>query len=83
MATPIMTLLKKGPKYLAGNQAADKAFARLQMAFNTAPTLKHPDPPKPFIIEVNTSKFRVGAVLAQHFGDKPKLYTVVFFSKNL
>lgn len=34
-------------------------------------------------MEVDASKTRVGDVLSQCFGDKPKLYPVAFFSRKL
>lgn len=48
--TPLTYQLKNGPKYLAWNTAADKAFKKLNTTFTTAPFLKHPDPPKPSIV---------------------------------
>lgn len=53
-----------------------RGFKNLKGAFTLAPTLKHPDPSKPFIVEVDTSETGVGGILSQRFGEKPKLYTV-------
>lgn len=37
----------------------------------------------PFFIKVDASEMGVGAVLSQRFGQKPKLHTVAFCSKEL
>lgn len=52
-------------------------------AFTIAPILKHPDPSKIFIVEVDALETGVGVVLSQNFGDKPKLHLVAFYSKKL
>lgn len=51
--------------------------------FTTAPILKHPDPTKPFVVEVDASEAGVGAILSQRFGENPKLHPVAFYSKKL
>lgn len=82
ISTPLTALFKKG-QHLTWNQAADEAFSRLKTVFTTAPILKHPDPSKPFIAEKDASKSGVEAVLYQHFGKKPKLHPVTFYSMKL
>ncbi|XP_060798244.1 uncharacterized protein LOC132900249 [Neoarius graeffei] len=82
-ASPLMALLKKGPKHLQWNPVAETAFAQLKSAFTSAPIFKHPDLMKPFIMEVDTSESWVGAVLLQRFGEKAKLQPVTFFSRKL
>lgn len=67
---------------LAWNEEAEEAFANLNMALFTAPILKHPDPDKPFIVEVDASDTGVGAILSQHPGHRPKMHPVAFFSKK-
>lgn len=54
-------------------------FRKLKTAFTTAPILGHLYPTRPFVVEVNASEARVGAVLSQYFAEKPKLHPVVFF----
>ncbi|XP_060780914.1 uncharacterized protein LOC132888837 [Neoarius graeffei] len=83
IAIPLTALLKKGPKRLQWNPMAEEAFGCLKQAFTSAPILQHLDPSKPFTLEVNASDMGVGAVLSQRFGEKQKLYPVVFFSKKL
>lgn len=56
---------------------------QLQEAFNTAPILKHPDPSRPFVMEVDALETGVGHILWQRFGDEPRLHPVAFFSKKL
>lgn len=84
IVNPSMTLLKRGPKRLAWNPAADKAFTKFNTVFTTAPILKHSDPSEHFTwsLQVHMGS-GVGAVLSQHFGNKPKLHPVAFFSRNI
>lgn len=49
----------------------------------TAPILKHPDPKKPFIVEVYASETVVGAILSQRFRERPKLHPMAYYSKKL
>lgn len=44
--------------------------------------LKHPNPEKPFTIEVDASESGVGVILLQRLGEK-KLHSIAFFSKKL
>lgn len=48
----------------------------------SAPIAKHPDPEKPFTVEVDASNNGVGAVLSQRFGENEKMHPVTFFSKK-
>lgn len=61
---------------LQWNPAADQAFKCLKAVFISGPILKHPDPSKPFIVEVDTSETGIGAVLSNWFVKKPKLHQV-------
>ncbi|KAK3515201.1 hypothetical protein QTP70_010606 [Hemibagrus guttatus] len=71
------------PKSLAWSPAAGKAFNLLKRAFTTAPLLVHPDPDKPFIVEVDASTTGVGAVLSQQQGNPSRLHPCAFFSRKL
>lgn len=51
--------------------------------FTTSPILKHPDTSRPFKIVVDDSESRIETVLSQHFGEKPKLHPITFYSKTL
>ncbi|KAK3514159.1 hypothetical protein QTP70_005092 [Hemibagrus guttatus] len=66
IANPLTSLLRNKPKSLPWSPSAEEAFATLKKAFATAPLLVHPDPDKPFIVEVDASMTGVGAVLSQH-----------------
>lgn len=59
------------------------ALNQFKEAFTTAPIIKHSDPSKPFVVEVDASEAGVGAILSQWFGDKPKRHPVAFFSWKL
>ncbi|KAK3524756.1 hypothetical protein QTP86_002500 [Hemibagrus guttatus] len=71
------------PKSLAWSPAAEEAFNLLKRAFTTAPLLVHPDPNKPFIVEVDASTTGVGAVLFQQQGNPSRLHPCAFFSRKL
>ncbi|KAI2663508.1 Transposon Tf2-9 polyprotein [Labeo rohita] len=60
-----------------------KAFTDLRQRFTTAPILHHPDPNKPFLVEVDASSTGVGAVLSQRQGQPPKTYQCAYFSHKL
>ncbi|XP_044031049.1 uncharacterized mitochondrial protein AtMg00860-like [Siniperca chuatsi] len=50
---PLTDLLRNKPKSLSWSAAADGAFNTLKEAFTSAPLLIHPDPEKPFVVEVD------------------------------
>lgn len=50
-----------------------------QKCINSGPILKHPDPERLFITEVDASETGVGVVLSQPFSETPKIYPVAFF----
>ncbi|KAI4902358.1 hypothetical protein NFI96_006631, partial [Prochilodus magdalenae] len=61
----------------------ESAFKELKIRFTTALLLTHPDPSRPFVVEVDASNVGVGAVLSQRGGETPKLYPVAYFSNKL
>ncbi|XP_048011540.1 uncharacterized mitochondrial protein AtMg00860-like [Megalobrama amblycephala] len=69
ITSPLTSLLRNKPKSLSWSPAATEAFNILKQAFTTAPLLVHPDPDKPFIVEVDASTTGVGAVLSQQQGN--------------
>lgn len=79
IAPPLTILLKTKTTKLAWNEAAEAAFNTLKHAFTIALTLHHPDPERPFNIEVDTFETVVGAVLSQQFADPPKLFPIASF----
>ncbi|KAK3550724.1 hypothetical protein QTP70_003956 [Hemibagrus guttatus] len=83
IANPLTSLLRNKPKSLAWSPAAEEAFNTLKKAFTTAPLLIHPDPNKPFIVEVDASMTGVGAVLSQQQGNPSRLHPCAFFSRKL
>lgn len=62
---------------------ADQALTQLKNAFTSSPILRHPDPSKPFIVEVDVSETGVGTILSQRYGERPKMHLVAFYSKKL
>ncbi|KAI2647109.1 Transposon Tf2-9 polyprotein [Labeo rohita] len=83
ITAPLTSLLRGKPKHLLWNPAAHEAFRRLKTTFSTAPVLQHPDPERPFTVEVDASTIGVGAVLSQAVGEPPVLHPCAFFSRKL
>ncbi|KAK3513472.1 hypothetical protein QTP70_015467, partial [Hemibagrus guttatus] len=83
IADPLTNLLRNKPKSLLWSPAAEGAFNTLKRAFTTAPLLIHPDPNKPFVVEVDVSTTGVGAVLSQQQGNPSRLHPCAFFSHKL
>ncbi|KAI2668804.1 Transposon Tf2-11 polyprotein [Labeo rohita] len=83
VAAPLTAMVKKGSSRLAWSQPALQAFDDLRQRFTTAPILHHPDPEKPFIVEVDASSTGVGAVLSQRQGDPAKMFPCAYYSHKL
>ncbi len=83
ITAPLTSMLHQKPKNLLLSSEASRSFDQLREAFCTAPTLAHPDPQRPFIMEVDASTVGVGAVLSQHHGEPPKLHPCAYFSRKL
>ncbi|KAK3530375.1 hypothetical protein QTP86_024409 [Hemibagrus guttatus] len=58
---------------------AQVAYMLLKRSFTTAPILRHPNPNLPFVVEVDASNCRIGAVVSQRHGTG-KIYPCAFFS---
>ncbi len=83
ITSPLTSLLRNKPKSLSWTPAAKEAFETLKDAFTHAPILVHPDPHKPFIVEVDASTTGVGAILSQQQGTPIQLHPHAFFSRKL
>ncbi|KAI2661215.1 Transposon Tf2-9 polyprotein [Labeo rohita] len=83
VASPLTSMIKKGDTRLSWSPIATQAFEELRRRFTTAPILHHPDPSRPFLVEVNASSTGVGAVLSQRQGLPPKTVPCAFFSHKL
>ncbi|KAL0192333.1 hypothetical protein M9458_010629, partial [Cirrhinus mrigala] len=83
ITSPLTSLLRGHPKRLCWNPAAYESFQQLKKIFSTAPLLRHPDPERPFEVEVDASTIDVGAVLSQAAGDSSLLHPCAYFSKKL
>ncbi|XP_016370811.1 uncharacterized protein LOC107710542 [Sinocyclocheilus rhinocerous] len=68
IASPLTSLLNGKPSKLKWAEEASQAFGTLKERFTTAPILKHPYPNLPFVVEVDASNCRIGAVLSQRHG---------------
>ncbi len=79
----LTSLLKGKPKSLSWTPTATQAFEKLKETFTTAPLLVHPDPSRPFVVEVDASTSGVGAVLSEQHGDSAKLLPCAFFFRKL
>ncbi|KAK3514007.1 hypothetical protein QTP70_001289 [Hemibagrus guttatus] len=83
VTSPLTNLLRNKPKSLTWTPTALQAFDTLKQAFTTAPLLVHPDPERPFVVEVDASTTGVGAVLSQQQGKPLRLHPCAFFSRKL
>ncbi|KAK3570309.1 hypothetical protein QTP86_017170 [Hemibagrus guttatus] len=83
LTAPLTSLLCRKPKNLSWTSGAIEAFRKLKATFCTDPTLVHPDPTWPFVVEVDASALGVGALLSQWSGETPVLHPCAYFSKKL
>ncbi|KAI2666797.1 Transposon Tf2-6 polyprotein [Labeo rohita] len=83
VAAPLSAMVKKGTSRLTWTQPALQAFDDLRHRFTTAPILHHPDPERPFIVEVDASSTGVGAVLSQRQGEPGKTFPCAYYSHKL
>jgi hypothetical protein len=78
---PLTQLLKKNTKFL-WTENCTKALDKIIATLTIAPVLTHPDPEKPFELEVDASNYATGTILFQRDErGKPKL--LGFHSKTL
>ncbi|KAL0192566.1 hypothetical protein M9458_010862, partial [Cirrhinus mrigala] len=80
-AAPLTTLTKPSRGEFQLTPEAIQAFKKLCLLFTTAPVLIHPNPTKPFVVEVDASDVGVGAALSQR-GPYEKLHPCSFFSRK-
>ena len=78
---PLTRLLKKGEPFL-WTTACTKALDRIIDILTSEPVLTHPDPTKPFELEVDASNFATGAILFQR-DERGKPRPIGFHSKTL
>ncbi|KAK3528664.1 hypothetical protein QTP70_007203 [Hemibagrus guttatus] len=83
IASPQTSLLQGKPRQLQWTQQACVVFLQLKKSFTSAPILRHPEPSLPFIIEVDASSCRIGAMLSQCHGNPGKAYPCAYFSQKL
>jgi hypothetical protein len=78
---PLTTLLKKDTPFLWTSDCM-KALNKIITILTSEPVLTHPDPEKPFKLEVDTSNFAMGAILFQR-DKRGKPCPLGFHSKTL
>ncbi|KAK3557959.1 hypothetical protein QTP86_004642 [Hemibagrus guttatus] len=83
VAAPLTSLLRGKPKRLNWTDQARTAFQRLKNSFTTAPILCHPDPDRPFVVELDASSSGLGAVLSQRHGNPGRVHPCAFYSRKL
>ena len=81
VAAPL-TALTSSLRPFAWTPAASAAFDTLKRRFTSAPILLHPDPSKPFVVEVDASDTGIGAVLSQQSESDGKLHPCAFMSRR-
>jgi RNase H-like domain found in reverse transcriptase/Reverse transcriptase (RNA-dependent DNA polymerase) len=77
---PLHDLTKKNTSWL-WEVSQDNAFQLLKDLFMTYPILRNPDPTKLYILDTDTSKYAIGAVLSQDYPDGR--HPIAYFSKSL
>jgi len=82
IARPLTNLTKKNTPF-EWNQEATQAFNVLKTSIASEPTLAHPDPSEPFILETDASDFAIGAVLLQRSKADMELHPVAFYSRKM
>lgn len=80
LVSPIITLTKKGNN--AKTLTPLTTEASLQQKHGFAPVLHHPDPCRPFFLEVDTSSVELGEVLSQKITKGKILVTSGLFPKT-
>ncbi|MGL4646576.1 MAG: RNase H-like domain-containing protein, partial [Cetobacterium sp.] len=83
ITAPLTSLLRGKARTLRWTKEAQGAFEELRQRFCSAPVLRHPDPWRPFVVEVDASSTGVGAALSQRSGTPPQLHPCAFFSHKL
>ncbi|KAL0192230.1 hypothetical protein M9458_010526, partial [Cirrhinus mrigala] len=83
IAASLTSMTRKGPKTLYWTPESNQAFQNLKDRFTTAPILRHPDPEREFVVEVDASNSAICAILSQHHGNPPKLFPCAFYSRKL
>ncbi|KAK3516193.1 hypothetical protein QTP70_005692 [Hemibagrus guttatus] len=83
VAAPLTSLLRGKPKRLNWTDQARVAFQQLKNSFTTAPILCHPDPDRPFVVEVDASSSGLRAVLSQQHADPGRVHPCAFYSRKL
>ncbi|KAL0177175.1 hypothetical protein M9458_026069, partial [Cirrhinus mrigala] len=83
ITAPLTSLLKGKPRTITWNPAAHEAFQQLKKIFSTAPLLHHPDPQRPFTVEVDASTTGVGVALSQAVGESSLLHPCAYYSRKL
>ena len=74
MAAPLTVLTGKSQTRFCWTPEADRAFMELKGRFTSGTILVHPDPTRPFVVEVDASDTGAGAVLSQWNEEDKKLH---------
>ncbi|XP_068089242.1 vomeronasal type-2 receptor 26-like [Hyperolius riggenbachi] len=82
VVAPLTSLTKKGADPYYWSSEAQAAFDTLKKLFCSAPILRHVDVTLPFMVEVDASEIRVGAVLSQRSGLQDKTHPCAYFSRR-
>lgn len=76
-------MTKRLGKWLKWNNLVELAFIHQKDHFTTPFILSHPNPEKPFIIEVDAFNTGIGAVISQRQDSNNILHECTFFSRKL
>ncbi|KAI5625501.1 hypothetical protein C0J50_15047 [Silurus asotus] len=83
IAAHLTSLLRGKARTLKWTQEAQEAFHELRRRFCNAPVLRHTDPRRPFVVEVDASSTGIGVALSQWSGSPPLLPPCAFYSHKL
>ena len=81
LTSPLTDLTRKAARNFTWTEKAGDSLRRLQLAFTSAPLLKHFQPGLPLTIEADASDYALGCILSQpsHQGD---LHPVCYYSRK-
>ncbi len=82
MATPLSGLTSPKVSF-QWSSATENALQHLKTSFATAPVLILPSPDLQFIMEMDASDSRIGAILSQRAGTDNKVHPSAFLSRKL
>jgi hypothetical protein len=82
VSKPLTILLRKDADFVWGEKQ-ERGFRSIIHYLITAPLVRHPDIKKPFVMETDSSKEGLGAVLMQLGEDQQTLHVIAYASRSV